>query len=190
MMHTVTHKIIVNVPIETAYDQWTRFEEFPRFMDAVTQVKHLDERRLLWNARVLGRDITWEAEIDRLVPDFAIEWHSTDGPQHRGAVRFEPCAGDGTSVSVELDFTPRGLGERVAAAVGLVNLKVEGDLRRFKEFVEFEAQEAPAWHPAPLTPARVDASPVHIEVRERQVSPVPAWSEKPKHHTRRDAVRV
>ncbi|MDO9444553.1 MAG: SRPBCC family protein [Dehalococcoidia bacterium] len=190
MMHTVTHNIVVNAPLETVYDQWTRFEEFPRFMEAVTQVKHLDERRLHWTARVLGRDITWEAEIDRLAPDSAIEWHTTTGPQHRGTVSFAPSASDGTSVSVELDYTPRGLAERLAAAAGLVNLKVQGDLKRYKEFVEFEAQEAPAWHPAPLTSARVDASPAHIEVRERQVSPAPARSEKPLTHARRGTVRV
>ncbi|PKN81331.1 MAG: cyclase [Chloroflexi bacterium HGW-Chloroflexi-9] len=190
MMHTVTHKIVVNVPIETVYDQWTRFEEFPRFMDAVTKVTHLDDRRLLWNAHVLGRDITWEAAIDRLAPDSAIEWHSTDGPQHRGAVRFEPCAGDGTSVFVELEYTPRGLAERVAATARLVNLRVQGDLKRFKEFVELESQEAPAWHPAPLTPARAAASAIPVEVREREVSPVPARSAKPAAPAHGRAIRI
>lgn len=189
-MNTVTHKIAVNAPVETVYDQWTRFEEFPRFMDAVTKVTHLDERRLRWNARVLGRELTWEAQIDRLALDSAIEWHSTSGPQHRGTVRFEPCEGGGTSVSVELEYAPRGLAERMVAAVGLVNLQVEGDLKRFKEFVEFESQEAPTWQPARLTPDRPAATPARIEVREREVSPASARNEKPAPPARGTALRV
>lgn len=189
-MNTVTHKIVVNAPLGTVYDQWTRFEEFPRFMDAVTKVTHLDERRLRWDARVLGRDLTWESQIDRLALDSAIEWHSTNGPQHRGTVRFEPSERDGTSVVVELEYTPRGLAERFAAAVGLVNLKVEGDLKRFKEFVEFDSQDVPAWHADLLEPHRPAATSPRIEVREREVSPAPARNEKPAAPARGTALRA
>jgi len=189
-MNTVTHEILVNAPVEAVYDQWTRFEEFPRFMDAVTKVTHLDDRRLRWDARILGRDLSWDAQIDRLAPDSAIEWHSTSGPQHRGAVRFAPCEGARTKVFVELEYTPRNLVERLAGAVGLVDLKLEGDLKHFKEFVELESQEAPAWRAVRVALARPEAPAVRIEVREQQVSAASPPSATPTSHAHRDVIRV
>ncbi|MFA7249203.1 MAG: SRPBCC family protein [Dehalococcoidia bacterium] len=156
-MHTVERDVIVGAPLERVYNQWTQFEEFPRFMDSVTEVTQLDDRHLRWGARILGRDASWEAEIDRQVPDAQIVWHTTEGRTMRGAVRFTAWNPGQTRLAVEVEYDVDGVEEAVADALGVVGREIQGGLEQFKEFVESRLAETGTWrgeipdeHPADL----------------------------------------
>jgi uncharacterized membrane protein len=137
--------IEVDVPVRTAYNQWTQFEEFPKFMDAVQEVVQLDDKHLLWNVKIAGRELQWHSEISDQTPDERIAWRSTNGPDHGGAVLFEPLGPDRTRVTVRLQYEPQGLAENVASALGIVSGRVEDDLENFKKFIESRGVESGAW---------------------------------------------
>jgi uncharacterized membrane protein len=137
--------IDVDVPVSTAYNQWTQFEEFPRFMQGVKQVNQLDDKRLRWRAEVGGKTLEWDAEITDQTPDTRVAWRSTSGPQHGGAVLFEPISADRTRVTVRIDYDPEGATENVGSALGVAGARVKGDLERFKEFIESRGVETGAW---------------------------------------------
>ena len=143
-MNTVEKSIVVDVPVSTAYNQWTQFEEFPEFMEGVEEVRQEDDTRLFWRANIAGKDVEWEAEIFEQEPDERISWRSTTGAYNAGTVRFEP-AGDGTEVFLRLEYEPEGFFESVGSSLGLVDRRVEGDLERFKEFIEERGTESGAW---------------------------------------------
>ena len=144
-MTRVQHTIDVNVPVRTAYNQWTQFEEFPRFMDNVKSVKQLDDRRLHWVADVAGKQTEWEAEIVDQVPDRRVAWRSTAGTPNGGTVTFEPAGPDKTKVTVAIEAEPTDPLEKAGAAVGMLDRQVEGDLERFKKFIESRGGETGAW---------------------------------------------
>ena len=144
-MARIEKDVVVNVPVSTAYDQWTQFESFPEFMEGVKEVVQLDEKRLRWRADVAGKDEEWEAEITDQVPDHHIAWRSVTGAINAGSVIFQP-AGDGqTQVSLELTYGPRDAGEKVGDALGLLERRVSGDLERFKRFIESRGAATGAW---------------------------------------------
>src|SRR5687768_803494 len=136
----------VRAPLRTVYNQWTQFEEFPRFMEGVKSVKQLDPKRLQWNAEVAGKDLTWTAEITEQTPDKRIAWRSTSGARNVGIVTFQP-ADDGlsTRVTLAIEYDPEGAAESVGSALGFVSARVDGDLKRFKEFIEKRGRETGAW---------------------------------------------
>src|SRR5215212_1016062 len=107
-MARVEHDIEVGVPVSTAYNQWTQFEEFPRFMEGVKEVRQLDAQRLHWRAEVAGKEREWDAEIREQVPDEKVIWQSTSGETNAGLVRFDPVAEDRTRVHLELSYEPEG----------------------------------------------------------------------------------
>ena len=144
-MATVEKSIDVNVPVRTAYDQWTQFEEFPRFMDAVESVKQLDDTHLHWVARVAGRRKEWDAEISEQTPDERVAWHSTSGARNAGVVTFHRLESEKTRIMLQLEAEPEGVVEAAGAAVGILDREVEGDLERFKEFIESRGGETGAW---------------------------------------------
>jgi hypothetical protein len=144
-MATMEKSIEVNVPVRTAYNQWTQFEEFPRFMEGVREVQQLDDRRLHWHAVIGGKEKHWDAEIVEQEPDRRLIWRSTSGAENAGAVGFESLGGDRTRVTLRLDYDPEGAVENVGDALGLVSARVEGDLRRFKQFIESRGAETGAW---------------------------------------------
>jgi uncharacterized membrane protein len=135
----------VAVPTRVAYDQWTQFEQFPQFMEGVERVVQLDDRTLAWTADVAGRRKEWTAEITDQTPDVRVAWKSIDGDQNAGAVLFEPLGADRTRVTLKLDADPDGLIETVGANVGLLERQVNGDLERFKEFIESRGVATGAW---------------------------------------------
>jgi uncharacterized membrane protein len=145
-MARIEKSIEVRAPLRTVYNQWTQFEEFPRFMEGVTSVRQLDDKRLHWKAKVGGKDVEWDAEIFEQVPDRRIAWRSTSGARNAGTVAFSP-ADDGlsTRVSLAIDVEPEGVGEKVGSALGVVSGRVEGDLERFKEFLENRGRETGGW---------------------------------------------
>jgi len=168
-MSTVKHDVLVKVPVREAYDQWTQFEEFPRFMEGVLEVRQLDPKRLFWRVDILGHEAEWHAEIDEQVPDERIEWHSTDGRQTRGIVRFEPWDMGETKVSLEMEYELSGLGEGLASALGLISSQVEGDLERFKEFIESRSTATGAWRGEIGDPGRDERA--IAEQRQREPGP-------------------
>src|SRR2546423_9303924 len=102
-MATIQKTIEVPVPVREAYNQWTQFESFPRFMEGVEEVRQLDDRRLHWRARVGGRDVEWDAEITEQVPDTRIAWRSTQGRETAGVVAFQRLDDTHTQVSLQME---------------------------------------------------------------------------------------
>jgi uncharacterized membrane protein len=142
---TVRETIEVEVPVSTAYNQWTQFEEFPRFMEGVEQVKQLDDTRLYWVAEIGGQKREWEAKITDQEPDRRIAWSPIEGTTNSGAVEFRPVSDRRTEVHLELDYAPEGLVEKAGAAFGTVQRRARKDLERFKEFIEERKVETGAW---------------------------------------------
>lgn len=144
-MAKIEKSIDINVPLRTAYNQWTQFEDFPRFMEGVKEVKQLDNKRLHWRAEVAGKDKEWDAEISEQTPDRRIAWHSTTGVRNAGQVSFQPIEDNRTRVTLLMDYEPEGVVEKAGDAMGVVSGRVEGDLQRFKEFIESRGAESGAW---------------------------------------------
>jgi uncharacterized membrane protein len=144
-MQSITKTIDVNVPVQTAYNQWTQFEEFPRFMEGVREVRQLDNKRLHWHAEIGGKQKEWDAVISEQTPDRLVSWHSTTGAENRGTVSFQPINANSTRVTLRLDYDPEGFVENVGDKLGVVSARVEGDLKRFKQFIEERATETGAW---------------------------------------------
>ncbi|WP_019140160.1 SRPBCC family protein [Noviherbaspirillum massiliense] len=144
-MSSVQKSIDVNVPVSTAYNQWTQFEDFPKFMEGVKEVRQLDNTHLHWHAEIAGKDKEWDAEITEQIPDQRIAWRSTSGALNAGVVTFHKISDDTTRVMVQMDYDPEGPMENVGDAVGVFSHRVEGDLERFKDFLESRGQETGAW---------------------------------------------
>jgi uncharacterized membrane protein len=144
-MSSITESIDVNVPVRTAYNQWTQFEEFPHFMSAVERVDQLDDTRLHWVAKVGGKTKEWDARITEQTPDQRVAWTATSGAENAGVVTFHRIDENKTRVTVQMDVDPEGVVESVGDAVGVPDRQVKGDLERFKEFIESRGQETGAW---------------------------------------------
>ena len=84
-MASIEKNIEVDVPVRTAYNQWTQFEEFPRFMEGVVEVRQLDDTHLHWKATVGGKELEWDAVITEQLPDQRIAW-TADGEAPAGCV--------------------------------------------------------------------------------------------------------
>ncbi len=137
--------IEVDVPVRLVYDQWTQFEEFPRFMEGVERVVQRDDKTLEWTAEVAGQRKEWIAEITDQTPDTRVAWKSIAGDENAGAVLFEPLDGDRTRVTLKVDADPEGIVETVGANLGFLERRVKGDLERFKEFIESRRVPTGAW---------------------------------------------
>jgi uncharacterized membrane protein len=144
-MSHIEESIEVEVPVTTAYNQWTQFEDFPRFMEGVKEVRQLDDKRLVWRAEIGGKDVEWTAEITQQEPDRRIGWRSTSGAANAGSVTFAPLGPSRTRATLRLEYAPEGLQEKTGDALGLVRRRVAGDLERFKEFIEERGNATGAW---------------------------------------------
>jgi len=142
---TVNKSIEVDVPVRVAYDQWTQFEEFPRFMEGVEAVQQLDDKRLHWRARVAGKVEEWDAEIAEQVPDKVIVWRSTSAARNEGIVHFVPLGENKTKIELELHWAPTDVAERIGDVLGADDVRVQGDLNRFKKFIEERRTPTGAW---------------------------------------------
>jgi len=141
----IEESIDVNVPMETAYNQWTQFEEFPRFMEGVESVKQIDDKTLEWHANIAGNDEIWTAEIDEQVPNERIAWRSTSGARNDGIVTFTNVDDNTTRVTLSMDWEPSGVVQQAGDALGFDDQRVRADLERFKEFIESRGQKTGAW---------------------------------------------
>jgi uncharacterized membrane protein len=144
-MSTVTKSVDVNVPIRAAYDQWTQFEEFPRFMEGVKEVRQLDDTHLHWKAEIAGVTKEWDAEITEQHPDERVAWKSTSGAPNAGVVTFHRLDDDHTRVTLQLDVEPEGPIETVGDWAGVLDRQVEEDLDRFSKHITGRGEPTGAW---------------------------------------------
>lgn len=144
-MSSTEKSIEVNVPVSTAYNQWTQFEDFPKFMEGIKEIKQVDDTHLHWHASIGGKDKEWDAEITEQVPDTRIAWRSTTGTRNDGIVTFHRLSDNSTRVIVHMTYEPEGMMENAGDAMGLLDRRVQGDLERFKNFLESRGHETGAW---------------------------------------------
>jgi uncharacterized membrane protein len=144
-MSTIEESIDLEVPVRTAYDQWTQFEEFPQFMEGVEQVKQLDDTHLHWTAEIAGQRREWRAEVTEQTPDQRIAWQSSEGTKHAGVVTFHRIDDGKSRIMLQLDAEPDGLVEKAGDALGLLKRRVKGDLERFKQLIESRGEASGAW---------------------------------------------
>lgn len=154
--------ITVDVPVRVAYDRWTRFEDFPSFMDGVERVQQLDDKTLRWMASVAGVARSWTAEIVDQTPDTRVAWKSIDGADNAGAVLFEALGRDQTRVTLRIDVEPDGVVESAGDALGFLQRRVRGDLERYKDLVERTGGSVEGWrgeiHGDEVRPERSEAT--------------------------------
>jgi uncharacterized membrane protein len=153
-MSTIEKSIDVEVPVRTAYNQWTQFEEFPQFMEGVEAVRQLDNQRLHWRANVGGKVEEWDAVITEQHPDERIAWKNTTGASNAGVVTFHRLSDTTTRVMLQLEYDPQGVVENLGDMLGVVSRRIAGDLERFKEFIEARGKETGAWRGEVERPGR------------------------------------
>ena len=144
-MSTIEQSVEVNVPLSTAYNQWTQFEEFPSFMQGVKEVRQIDSTHLHWVVEIGGQRHEWDAEITEQKPDERVAWKNEDGKENAGVVTFHRIDDSVTRLMVQLDYVPEGILEKLGDAVGAPDRSVKGDLQRFKELLEAKGYESGAW---------------------------------------------
>jgi uncharacterized membrane protein len=144
-MSTIEQSIEIEAPLTAVYNQWTQFEDFPRFMEGVEEVRQLDDTHLHWVAAFGGSRHEWDAEITEQKPDERVAWRNTDGKDNAGVVTFHRLDDAHTRVMVQLDFVPEGVKEKVGDALGAPDRRVKGDLERFKELVEASGGTTGGW---------------------------------------------
>ena len=132
-MAAIEQSIVVNVPVQMAYNQWTQFEEFPRFMDGVESVRQLDDKRLHWRANIGGKVKEWDAEITEQHPDERIAWTARSGARNAGVVTFHRLDENRTKIMLQVDYEPEGVVENVGDTVGVESGRIKADLERFQE---------------------------------------------------------
>jgi uncharacterized membrane protein len=144
-MKTIQKSIEVSQPVNVVYNQWTQFEDFPRFMEGVKEVRQLDDKRLHWKADIGGKTEEWDAEIFEQIPDERIAWRSVGGAKNSGMVNFQPLGTNQTRVTVNVNYEPQETTEKLGSALGMVSARVTGDLKRFKEFIENRGGATGGW---------------------------------------------
>lgn len=144
-MSSIEESVEVEVPVRTAYNQWTQFQEFPQFMEGVESVTQIDDTTTRWVAEIGGKRREFEAKITEQTPDQRIAWATTEGAKHAGVVTFHHITDDRTKVMLQLDYEPEGLIENVGDFLGLVKRRATGDLARFKKLIEARGQESGGW---------------------------------------------
>ena len=144
-MTRIEQAVEIAVPVSTAYNQWTQFEDFPHFMEGVKSVTQTDDTHLHWVAEVAGKEKEWDAEITEQHPDERVAWNATSGAENAGVVTFHRVSDESTRVTLQMDVDPEGMVENVGTALGFLERRVKGDLERFKEFIESRGQETGAW---------------------------------------------
>ena len=144
-MSQILESIDVDVPVRTAYDQWTQFESFPEFMEGVEKVEQLTDTTMRWTAEIGGQQKSWTAEVTEQTPDQRIAWNATEGAENAGVVTFHRLDDQKSRVTLQLDVDPEGPIETVGDALGFVQRRAKGDLERFKEFIEDRGAASGAW---------------------------------------------
>jgi uncharacterized membrane protein len=144
-MASITESVDVQVPVRTAYNQWTQFEEFPQFMEGIESVEQIDDTHLRWVAGAGGKQHAWTAEIVEQRPDERVAWRAIEGHGNAGVVTFHRLGEGETRVTVQMEHDAEGLVEQLGSALGMDSRRVQGDLERFKDLVETRGVETGAW---------------------------------------------
>jgi uncharacterized membrane protein len=145
-MGTVTESVDVAVPVRTAYNQWTQFEEFPRFMEGVSEIRQVTDTLTHWKTEIAGVKREFDAQITEQLPDERVAWTSTGGDvKQAGVITFHRLDENHTRVTAQMDLEPEGVVEQAADKLGVVSRRVKGDLKRFKEYIESRGVESGAW---------------------------------------------
>ena len=144
-MSEIIESIDVDVPVRVAYNQWTQFEEFPRFMDAVERVEQLDDTTIRWSAKIAGVKKVWTAKITEQTPDQRVAWTAIEGAKNAGVVTFHRIDDRKSRVTLQLDVEPEGPVESAGDALGFVQREAKGDIERFKKFIEEQGVPTGAW---------------------------------------------
>ena len=144
-MERIEKSVEVDCPVRTVYNQWTQFEDFPKFMAGVKEVHQIDDTHLHWRAEVWGKDEEWDAEITEQTPDQRISWRSVAGSKNAGTVRFEPLGPDRTRVRLVMAYEPDGTLENVGSKLGVMNIQAQESVDDFKKFIESRGRETGAW---------------------------------------------
>lgn len=145
-MSTVTEFVDVDVPVRTAYNQWTQFEEFPQFMEGVTEIHQLDATTTHWKTSIDGVKREFDAKITEQLPDERVAWTSVEGSKQAGVVTFHRLGDSQTRVTCQMDFEPDGLVEKAGDMLGILDRRVKGDMKRFKQYIEERGgRETGAW---------------------------------------------
>ena len=144
-MSTVEESIDVNVPVRTAYNQWTQFEEFPRFMEGVEEIRQIDDTHVHWRTKIAGVEREFDTEITEQHPDERVAWRATQGTQHAGVVTFHHVDDGTTRIMLQMDTEPEGVVEQAGDKLGVLKRRVKGDLGRFKEMIESRGAETGGW---------------------------------------------
>ena len=144
-MERIEKTIEVEAPLRAVYNQWTQFEEFPRFMDGVKEVRQIDDTHVRWHAEIWGRDKEWDAEITEQEPDERVSWKSVSGAPTAGTVRFQPIDTNRTQVRLAMAYEPEGAMENIGDALGVLSSRVEKTLEQFKKFIEQRGRETGGW---------------------------------------------
>jgi uncharacterized membrane protein len=142
---TIEETIDVQVPVRTAYNQWTQFEEFPSFMEGIEEVRQKDDTHLHWKASIAGQTEEWDAKITEQIPDERVAWKATEGKKNAGVVTFHRLDDDKTRVTVQMEWEDEGMLEKAGSVLGMDSRRVQGDLDRFKELIESRGGETGAW---------------------------------------------
>jgi uncharacterized membrane protein len=135
-MSTIIESVDVAVDVPTAYNQWTQFESFPHFMEGVEEIRQLDDTHIHWVTSIAGVTREFNATITEQRPDERVAWRSDDGPNHDGVITFHRLNDTTTRVTAQMEIDPEGFAEKAADALGMLDRRVKGDMRRFKEFIE------------------------------------------------------
>jgi uncharacterized membrane protein len=133
----------VAVPLKTAYNQWTRFEDWPDFMHRIESVDQVDDATVAFQTKVWGIKKRFEAEILEQRPDERIEWDVTEGLAHTGVVTFHQLDKRLTRIELTLDIEPDSLVEKAGRGWRFAKRAIRGDLHRFKAHVELNDEETP-----------------------------------------------
>jgi uncharacterized membrane protein len=145
IMERIEKSIEVRAPLRVVYNQWTQFEEFPRFMKGVKEVRQLDDTHVHWHAEIWGKDEEWDAKITEQRPDQCIAWRSTSGAKNEGQVRFEPVSADCTRVCLTLGYEPVGALENAGDKLGILSARVQSTVEDFKDFIEQRGAATGGW---------------------------------------------
>ncbi|GAA2531717.1 MULTISPECIES: SRPBCC family protein [Streptomyces] len=167
-MSTIEESIDIDVPVHVAYNQWTQFKTFPRFMDGVKRVDQIQAVMTHWVTRFGPRRYEYDAEIVEQIPDRLVRWHVLDEPRHTGTATFEERDAGHCRVTLRVDLRSRGIVEQTATTLGLARRVVRTALTSFKEFTEGQGRETGAW--------RGEISKGHVQPTEGRSRPhVPTW---------------
>jgi Polyketide cyclase / dehydrase and lipid transport/Protein of unknown function (DUF2934) len=170
-MGTTTHSIDVKAPLKSVYDQWTQFEEFPRFMRDVVEVRQHGPDALSWKVLMGGKEKQWEARIIEQIPDTSIVWESVDGTSNRGAVTFEPLGTDATRLTVVMEYEPEGFLEKAGDILGVPSGHVEESLKSFRELIESKSTATGGWR------GRIESTALEEASDDKDMAPEPATTE-------------